>query len=266
MPIYNGGKYLYYSLSSIQNQKMKEIEIILIDDNSLDDSIKIIKNMMKNEPRIRLIKNNKNKKILYSKSIAALNSNGEYIIELDQDDMFIRDDIFDILYNEARNYKLDLVQIRDFVKKSFFFNKYTKVNLFGLHFIHPQNTHYETQPNLKEKFFNNNNNFLLWGLLIKNDLYKNAIYHLWPIIINYNIVFNEDYIITFMILIMAQKYKYINKFGLIHLIHKKSASNEYWKQKEFYLSLYFYIYYLYNYYIKENPQYIKIIINYINTD
>jgi len=166
MPIYNGGKYLYYSLSSIQNQKMKEIEIILIDDNSLDDSIKIIKNMMKNEPRIRLIKNNKNKKILYSKSIAALNSNGEYIIELDQDDMFIRDDIFDILYNEARNYKLDLVQIRDFVKKSFFFNKYTKVNLFGLHFIHPQNTHYETQPNLKEKFFNNNNNFLLWGLLI----------------------------------------------------------------------------------------------------
>ena len=30
IPIFNGGKYLYYSLRSIQNKKMKEIEIILI--------------------------------------------------------------------------------------------------------------------------------------------------------------------------------------------------------------------------------------------
>ena len=42
IPIYNGGKYLYYSLRSIQNQKMKDIEIILIDDCSKDDSISII--------------------------------------------------------------------------------------------------------------------------------------------------------------------------------------------------------------------------------
>ena len=39
MPIYNGGKYLYYSLRSIQNQNMKNIEIILIDDYSIDNSI-----------------------------------------------------------------------------------------------------------------------------------------------------------------------------------------------------------------------------------
>ena len=41
---------------------------------------------------------------MYSKSIAALNSNGEYIIELDQDDMFIRDNAFQLLYNEAKKY------------------------------------------------------------------------------------------------------------------------------------------------------------------
>ena len=39
MPIYNGGKYLDYSLRSIQNQNMKDIEIILIDDFSSDNSI-----------------------------------------------------------------------------------------------------------------------------------------------------------------------------------------------------------------------------------
>ena len=114
MPIFNGGKYLNYSLCSIQNQKMKEIEIILIDDFSSDNSIIIIEEYMKKDPRIRLIKNNKNKKILYSKSIASLNSNGEYIVELDQDDMFIREDAFNLLYFEAKNQRLDLLQMRDF--------------------------------------------------------------------------------------------------------------------------------------------------------
>ena len=39
IPVYNGEKYLNYSIKSIQNQKMKEIEIILIDDCSIDNSL-----------------------------------------------------------------------------------------------------------------------------------------------------------------------------------------------------------------------------------
>jgi glycosyltransferase involved in cell wall biosynthesis len=81
MPIYNGGKYLYYSLRSIQNQDMKEIEIILVDDCSTDDSLSIIQKYRAEDQRIRLIRNQYNRKILYSKSIAALNSNGQYIME-----------------------------------------------------------------------------------------------------------------------------------------------------------------------------------------
>ena len=41
IPVYNGGKYLKYSLRSVQNQKMKDIEIIIVDDNSSDDSLNI---------------------------------------------------------------------------------------------------------------------------------------------------------------------------------------------------------------------------------
>ena len=80
MPLYNAEKYIKYSLSSIQNQKMKEIEIILIDDCSEDKTILIIENFMKKDKRIRLIKNYENRKILYSKSIAALNAHGKYIL------------------------------------------------------------------------------------------------------------------------------------------------------------------------------------------
>ena len=94
IPVYNGEKYLNYSIKSIQRQKMKEIEIILIDDCSNDNSLILIKQFMKYDQRLRLIKNFENRKILYSKSMAALNSNGKYILQLDQDDIFIRDDIF----------------------------------------------------------------------------------------------------------------------------------------------------------------------------
>ena len=182
---------------------------------------------MEDDPRIKLIENNKNRKILYSKSIAALNTKGQYIIELDQDDMFIRNDCFDILVLEAETNNLDLVHIRDFSKNNFNFNFKTKVNMIQDHLIYPQETNYKIQPILKDKIFIDNNIYLLWGLLIKSELYKKAIYRLWPIIINYQIIFHEDYIISFMLVIFANKYKYLNKFGLLHLIHKNSASNNY---------------------------------------
>ena len=242
---------------------MKNIEIILIDDFSNDNSINIIKIYMKEDPRIRLIKNKKNRKILYSKSIGALNSNGKYIIELDQDDMFIRDDCFDILFGEAEANNLDLVHIRDYSKKGFHFNYKTKVNEIKYHLIYPQETNYKAKPNLKNKLFSENNIYLLWGLLIKSELYKKTIYKIWPIIMNYQLIFHEDYTISFLLVISADKYKYINKFGILHLIHPFSISNNYLEKKEYYLSVFFFGNLMNEYYLKNNPKDIIILINYI---
>ena len=263
IPIFNGGKYLHYSLRSVQNQKMKEIEILLVDDCSTDDTMKIIEKYIKEDERIRLIKNFENRKILYSKSIAALNARGKYIIQLDQDDIFIRDDIFDILFYEAEKYNLDLVQIRDIIKQNFIFTNLTRVNYKNLHLIFPQSTHYKIQPELQNTMFGNNNNYLLWGMLINTDIYKKAIYNLWPIIINYKIKFQEDYIITFMIAIFAQRYKYLNNFALIHLIHSNATSSNFVSNDEFFLGVLFAGNIIYDYSIKKNPKNIIIIIDYM---
>ena len=262
MPIYNGGKYLYYSLRSIQNQKLKEIEIILIDDYSTDDSLNIIRKYMDEDPRIKLIKNRKNRKILYSKSIGALNSNGKYIIELDQDDMFIRNDVFNILYYEAELNNLDLVQIRDIINKDLNFKYHMQVNK-NRHLIYPQKTNYKSQPTLKLKMFIENNIYLLWGLLIKSDLYKKVIYHLWPVIMNYQLIFHEDYTISFMLIIYAKRYKYLNKFAILHLDHNNSASNNYTENKDYYLSVLFVSNIIYEYHLKDNPKDINILLNFI---
>ena len=170
IPIYNAEKYLNYSIKTIQNQKLKEIEIILINDCSTDNSLNIIKHLMEEDPRIRLIQNIRNRKIFYSKSIAALSSNGEFILELDQDDMFIRDDLFNMLYDEAKLNNYDLVQFRDFLKKDFHFDKKTRINfnppLNKSHWVFPKQIFNMKQPELKATMFRDNNNYLLWGLLI----------------------------------------------------------------------------------------------------
>ena len=62
---------------------MKDIEIILINDCSTDNTLQLIKKYMKEDPRIRLINNEENRRILYSKSLGALYANGKYIILLD---------------------------------------------------------------------------------------------------------------------------------------------------------------------------------------
>ena len=59
--IYNKQNYILRFLKSIQNQNFEQIEIILIDDFSEDDTINIIENLQKDDGRIRLLKNRKNK-------------------------------------------------------------------------------------------------------------------------------------------------------------------------------------------------------------
>ena len=265
IPIYKGGKYLYYSLRSIQNQKMKEIEIILIDDCSPDDSVEIIEEYMKEDPRIRLIKNKKNRNILYSKSLGALNAKGKYILELDQDDMFISDYAFETLYNLAEKKDLDLLQFRDFAWIQFKLKKKWRNLRNGEGMIPPQDIrkdNYFIQPELKFKFFCFGYNFLLWGLLIKAEIYKKAVINFWPMIINYKLALLEDYEMTFFLLIYAKNYQYVNYFYLFHYYHPQSVTSNYITQKEYIQSILFVGNNIFEYYINNNPQDIKMATNF----
>ena len=77
VPIYNSEQYIKKNIRSIQNQNMKDIEIILVNDASTDNTIKIIEELKKEDYRIKLINNERNMGILYSRCIGALNSKGK---------------------------------------------------------------------------------------------------------------------------------------------------------------------------------------------
>ena len=65
IPAYNCQNTIKVALSSIQNQNMPDIEIILVNDNSEDNTSKIIQELREEGPRIKMINNEKTKANLY---------------------------------------------------------------------------------------------------------------------------------------------------------------------------------------------------------
>ena len=79
IPLYNCEETIKPAIHSIQYQNLTQLEIILINDYSKDNTYNIIKNIQKYDQRIKIINNNRNMGALYSRSIAALMSKGEYV-------------------------------------------------------------------------------------------------------------------------------------------------------------------------------------------
>ena len=135
----NRDKYINSTITSVQNQRMKNIEIIIVDEYYNDYSIKYIEYTKKIDPRIILIKNGKNIGDLYSKLIGSLYSKGKYILFLDSDDMICIEDFIQTLYKEAEKGNYDYIEV----------NEYIEIN-----------SHYKTI--IQKKF----NSKLLWDKLI----------------------------------------------------------------------------------------------------
>ena len=111
IPIYNAEKYINKCLDSILKQTKKELEIILINDGSTDNTEKIIKTYQ--DKRIKYFKND-NHGIGYSRNFGINQSTSKYIMFLDSDD-YLETIACEELFNKAEKDNLDIV-ISDFYK------------------------------------------------------------------------------------------------------------------------------------------------------
>ncbi|MBT3385104.1 MAG: glycosyltransferase family 2 protein [Prolixibacteraceae bacterium] len=95
IPTYNGVKYIHKQLESILAQLSKNDEIIISDDHSTDDTIQIIEAF--NDDRIRIIKNKKEQGVVNNMENALNHAKGDYIFMADQDDIWYKDKIAEML-------------------------------------------------------------------------------------------------------------------------------------------------------------------------
>ena len=228
IPVYNDEKMIKPVVRSAQNQNMTDIEIILINDYSSDNSLNIMEEMKKEDPRIKIINNEKNMGILYSRSIAVLEAKGKYIITLNPDDLFFNDEIFDIIYNEAEKGNFDIISFIP-VYINYYKSTIKEMSFVGLSNI--SDSLLVKQPELSYFLFFKNNSFKLenaqiWGKLIRSEIYKNAVDLLGQKRYSKYSIINEDYISMYAICSVANSYKYLNKFGLFHYLNNFQDSNE----------------------------------------
>lgn len=123
MPVYNVEKYLHRSISSIINQKYENWELVIIDDGSTDDSLKICREFESMDRRIK-VKTQKNSGSGVARSIALEISKGRYVYFIDSDDYVDPKLLYDNI-NIIKKYNPDMLingykEIRkDFKKNSF---------------------------------------------------------------------------------------------------------------------------------------------------
>ncbi|MBR0092026.1 MAG: glycosyltransferase [Lachnospiraceae bacterium] len=104
----NSEKYIFDCLKSIQQQSLKEIEVICVDAGSTDDTREIIMTFMDNDPRFSLLLSEK-KSYGYQMNVGIEKANGIYIGIVESDDLIQRD-MFEDLYYCAERQGVDFVK------------------------------------------------------------------------------------------------------------------------------------------------------------
>lgn len=87
IPFYNAEKYLALSIQSVISQSYKNWKLILVDDGSTDNSLKIAQEFAARDSRIRVISDGENKKLPYRLNQLIVESKGEFIARMDADDI-----------------------------------------------------------------------------------------------------------------------------------------------------------------------------------
>lgn len=109
VPFYNVENYIDKCLNSLVNQTLEDIEIILVNDGSKDDSEKIAKKYYEKYSDKIIYLEKENGGLSDARNYAFPYINGEYVAFLDSDD-YIEKDMYEKMYNKAIEEKADLVE------------------------------------------------------------------------------------------------------------------------------------------------------------
>ncbi|MDQ0352773.1 CDP-glycerol glycerophosphotransferase [Alkalibacillus filiformis] len=122
VPFYNTEKHLQDCLNSILHQTYSHLEIILINDQSTDQSLSVAKELQKEDSRVEVIENETNMGVGYSRNIGLDQATGDYVYFVDSDDV-IHEEAIRVLVEEVGDEHViagsvstinDLYQIEEF--------------------------------------------------------------------------------------------------------------------------------------------------------
>ena len=206
VPIYNVSEYLFQCIDSIVTQTYKELEIILVDDGSTDDSGVICDKYATLDSRIQVI-HKENNGLVSARKIGVQCAKGEYVSFVDGDDWIVPD-TFQRLLDIGKN--ADIITfscIEEYGKYQILKENTIKTGLYDLE-------------NKEEKLYKNmlmNDNFFEFGILphLCDKLIKREILIENQMMVDSLISYGEDVACTFPCIIDADSI-YVTNIPLYH--------------------------------------------------
>lgn len=230
IPVWNRQDKIINTLKSVEKQTFKNIEVIIIDDGSDDDSVNVINQYKTTSPLNIKLFQIKHSGVSIARNYGIDNAKGNYIFFLDSDDYIFKTDVLEKLYFLIKRYDIDVVVTK------FYFSKLASKKLGNSNTIHNGeelilnlkiiNTNYNSSLFFCKKDFLNKHhirfieNLYMEDRLFLFDLaYNNAKFYITDIISIYRTISNNsitntngkyDYhhIIIFKQILKKIKFKY----------------------------------------------------------
>ncbi len=131
---YNQEKYIQECLNSLVNQTFDDFEVVVVDDGSSDNSLKIIYSFLRKIKKLKVIEQ-ENQGVISARNNGINQSCGEYIYTLDGDD-YLDEKTIQCVYDAALLGKGDVIttNARCFGRQNFplYFNSINKINMSGI--------------------------------------------------------------------------------------------------------------------------------------
>ena len=177
---------------------------------------------------------------LYSRCIGTLEAKGKYIFALDNDDLFMDEDVLDVVMTEAEEGDYDIVEFNAVRGNSYIPHIFDMID--DIYHDNPNNLVLH-QPELGIHSITKNgkfesNNIHIWGKCLKSSLYKKAVNILGKERYSHFITWAEDTSIVFLLFNIAESFKYISKYGVFHFMSEKTACYTQSNENKFFSELY----------------------------
>jgi len=230
--MFNQAHCIHKALRSIQNQSLKNLEILVIIDCSNDNSTEVIQNYMEEDKRIVMINHDSKQGTLKARCEGIKLAKGRYITALDGDDAFIHKDILSNSLYLANLGDLDIVEFYSLIYKKNKFGGYVQT--------HEQIKGIIYQPELKTIFFkiNEENDYYrpitsrtIWGKIVKNKIFKKAIDYIGKKYTDDYIRVFEDTMMTVSLYHVAQSFYFMRYPGLYYSKDDKYGRYPFLKNK-----------------------------------
>ena len=222
IPMYNEEKNALGVIRSIQNQSMEELEIVVINDNSNDGTLALLKKLQEEDPRITIYSNKSNRGVIYSRIFGALKSKGEYVTFLDADDGLVNYKILEKAYNlatEEYGEKIDMIHYQTCgavvdengeMGNFILFNTFTPRN-FGKVL---------RQPEISDNYFQKGNNItgsgFVFDKIFSKELMRRTADYIGPEYWNQNLIFSDDFLLCYAAMRMTNSLVCIGEIGYWH--------------------------------------------------